>query len=225
LEEFGKIEVVQKIERRIEEIFGPKDSPVEEIMLRQFVNQHIENLRPHFSHRACHLITQLSETRPVMIPKDVLAKIVAGLVRNAVENTPDDGRIEITVKDTSDGPELRVKDFGVGITEDNQRLIFESNFITHDTMQYASKKPYDFNAGGKGFDLLRMKIFSERYHFSIRTVSTRCRFIPLDADLCPGDIEKCEHCKSEEDCFQSGGTEMIVRFSAPSNTVADQRPV
>ena len=225
LEEFGKIEVVQKIERRIEEIFGPKDSPVEEIMLRQFVNQHIKDLRPHFSHRACHLITQLSETRPVMIPKDVLAKIVAGLVRNAVENTPDDGRIEITVKDTSDGPELRVKDFGVGITEDNQRLIFESNFVTHDTMQYASKKPYDFNAGGKGFDLLRMKIFSERYHFSIRMVSTRCRFIPLDTDLCPGDIEKCKHCKSEEDCFQSGGTEMIVRFSAPANTVADQRPM
>jgi len=225
LEEFGNIEVVQKIEQRIEEIFGPKDSPVEEIMFRQFVNQHIENLRPHFSHRACHLITQLSETRPVMIPKDVLAKIVEGLVRNAIENTPDDGRIEVTVKETSDGPELRVKDFGVGITEDNQRLIFESNFITHDTMQYASKKPYDFNAGGKGFDLLRMKIFSERYHFSIRSVSTRCRFIPLDTDLCPGDIEKCKHCKSEKDCFQSGGTEMIVRFSAPSNTVADQRPV
>ncbi len=225
LEEFGKIEVVQKIEWRIEEIFGPKDSPVEEIMLRQFVNQHIENLRPHFSHRACHLIIQLSETRPVMIPKDVLAKIVEGLVRNAVENTPDKGRIEVAVKETSDGPELRVKDFGVGITEDNQRLIFESNFVTHDTMQYASKKPYDFNAGGKGFDLLRIKIFSERYHFSIRMVSTRCGFIPLDTDLCPGDIEKCRHCKSEEDCFQSGGTEMIVRFSIPSNTVADQRPM
>ena len=225
LEEFGKIEVVQKIEWRIEEIFGPKDSPVEEIMLRQFVNQHIEILRPHFSHRACHLIIQLSETRPVMIPKDVLAKIVEGLVRNAVENTPDKGRIEVAVKETSDGPELRVKDFGVGITEDNQRLIFESNFVTHDTMQYASKKPYDFNAGGKGFDLLRIKIFSERYHFSIRMVSTRCGFIPLDTDLCPGDIEKCRHCKSEEDCFQSGGTEMIVRFSIPSNTVADQRPM
>ena len=225
LEEFGNIEVVQKIERRIEEIFGPKESPIEEIILHEFVNQHIENLRPYFSHRACHLNSQLSETRPVMIPKDVLAKIVEGLVRNSVENTPDKGRIEVTVKDTSDGPELRIKDFGVGITEDNQRLIFESNFVTHDTMQYASKKPYDFNAGGKGFDLLRMKIFSERYHFSIRMVSTRCRFIPLDTDLCPGDIEKCRHCKSEEDCFQSGGTEMIVRFSAPSNTVADQRPI
>ncbi len=225
LEEFGKIEVVQKIERRIEEIFGPKDSPFEDIILHEFVKNRIEKLRPHFSHRGCHLITQLSETRPVMIPKDVLAKIVAGLVRNAVENTPDDGRIEITVKDTADGPELRVKDFGVGITEDNQRLIFESNFVTHDTMQYASKKPYDFNAGGKGFDLLRMKIFSERYHFSIRMVSTRCRFIPLDTDLCPGDIEKCKHCKSEEDCFQSGGTEMIVRFSIPSSMVADQRPM
>ncbi|HIJ56828.1 MAG TPA: PAS domain S-box protein [Deltaproteobacteria bacterium] len=225
LEEFGNTAVVQKIQQRIEEIFGPKDSPVEEIILHDFVKNHIEQLRPKFSHRGCHLIIQLSETRPVMIPRDVLAKIVEGLVRNAVENTPDNGRIEIAVKDRPDGAELRVKDFGVGITEDNQRLIFESNFVTHDTMQYASRKPYDFNAGGKGFDLLRMKIFSERYHFSIRMVSTRCRFIPLDTDLCPGDIGKCAYCRSEEDCLQSGGTEMVIRFPVPSKTEGDQRKV
>ena len=222
MEEFGNIEVVQKIQTRVEEIFGPKESPVEKIKLHEFVNVHIETLRPNFSHRTCRIITKLSETGPIMIPKDVLAKIVEGLIRNAVENTPDNGRIEVTVKDTANGPELSVKDFGVGITDDNQRLIFESNFITHDTMQYASKKAYDFNAGGKGFDLLRMKIFSERYHFNIKMVSTRCRFIPLDTDLCPGDIDQCDHCMREENCFQSGGTEMIVQFSVPSKTETDQ---
>ena len=224
MEEFGNMDVVKKIRQRIEEIFGSKDIPIEEIRLHQFVDSHIDKLRPLFSHRACHLITQFSETQAILIPKDVLAKIVEGLVRNAIENTPDDGRIEITVKDSPEGSELRVKDFGVGITEDNQRLIFESNFVTHDTMQYASKKSYDFNAGGKGFDLLRMKIFSERYHFNIRMVSTRCRYIPLYTDLCPGEIEKCEHCQSADDCVLSGGTEVIVLFSGSTGSMGELQP-
>jgi len=103
MDEFGNTAVVQRIQARIEEIFGPKESPIEEIRLHQFVYSHIQKLRPSFSHRACQLITRISETRPILIPRDVLAKIVEGLVRNAVENTPDQGRIELTVKDNPEG--------------------------------------------------------------------------------------------------------------------------
>ncbi|MBU2622013.1 MAG: ATP-binding protein, partial [Proteobacteria bacterium] len=106
------------------------------------------------------------------------------------------------------------KDFGVGITEENRRLIFESNFTTRETMHYSSRQPYDFYAGGKGFDLLRMKIFSEKYGFNIKMTSSRCRFIPKDEDICPGDIINCSHCKSDEDCFNSGGTTVVLQFTA-----------
>ena len=83
-------------------------------------------------------------------------------------------------------------------------------------MQYGSKNRYDFNAGGKGFDLLRMKIFSERYQFKIRMTSNRCRHIPSDSDLCPGNIETCSHCTTNEDCYTSGGTTVVVQF-VPAN--------
>jgi hypothetical protein len=79
-------------------------------------------------------------------------------------------------------------------------------------MQYSSKNKYDFNAGGKGFDLLRMKIFSERYNFKIRMTSNRCRFIPRDEDLCPGNIEDCSYCQTIEDCLDTGGTTMVAQF-------------
>jgi len=38
-------------------------------------------------------------------------------------------------------------------------------------MDYFSKHPFDFNAGGKGADLLRMKVFGERYGFQLNMTS------------------------------------------------------
>ena len=92
------------------------------------------------------------------------------------------------VRKKNEGAELVVRDYGVGITEDAQRRIFEGFFTTQDTMAYSSKRPFDFNAGGKGADLLRMKIFSERYNFKMDMVSARCRFLAKDTDVCPGRI-------------------------------------
>ena len=143
---------------------------------------------------------------------DVLDKIVEGLVRNAVENTPDSGRIIVSVRDGKIGPELEIVDTGIGINEEDQRLIFDNYFTAYDTMQYSSRKPYDFGAGGKGFDLLRMRIFSERYHFRLNMSSKRCRLISMEANTCPGDIEKCFHDKQYEECLESGGTTVTVQF-------------
>ena len=125
----------------------------------QFVENKIQALQPRFAHRRCRVTTRLTPVPAIWIPADVLDKIVEGLVRNAVENTPDGGRIIVAVREGKIGPELEINDNGVGITAENQRLIFDNYFTAYETMQYSSRKPYDFGAGGKGFDLLRMRIF------------------------------------------------------------------
>jgi hypothetical protein len=84
-------------------------------------------------------------------------------------------------------------------------------------MDYASKKPFDFNAGGRGMDLLRMKIFSERYAFEMDLKSTRCAFIADGIKTCPGDITQCGFCRHEQDCYQSGGTTVAVFFPPASD--------
>jgi len=124
-----------------------------------------------------------------------------------------------------EGTVLEVSDFGVGITEENQIRIFEGFFSTQDTMNYSSKRPFDFNAGGKGADLLRMKIFAERYHFKIDLKSTRCAFIPKDSDTCPGKISACPHCKEVRGCHQSAATTFSLYFPpAPANCIAAEAP-
>jgi PAS domain S-box-containing protein len=211
-EELGEKDIIPRLRRRIDELFGPQQTQSEEIELDQFVKKTIRALRPRFAHRKCRVQTRLSAVPAIWLPRDILAKIVEGLVRNAVENTPDGGRILVSVRRGDLGPEFEVKDTGVGISAENQRLIFDNYFTAYDTMQYSSRKPYDFGAGGKGFDLLRMKIFSERYHFKLHMHSNRCVHAQPDADGCPGRIEECEHVSQAQNCHDSGGTTVTVQF-------------
>ncbi|UCF84867.1 MAG: PAS domain S-box protein [Desulfobacteraceae bacterium] len=215
-EELGEGRVVEKIRSRIDEIFGETESPPQDIFLDQFVRGILDEIRPLYSHRKVELLTQFEITPAIKIPIDPLRKVVVGLIKNALENTPDEGKIEVVVQNRGKGAELVVHDYGVGITADNQRRIFEGFFATQDTMDYSSRRPYDFNAGGKGADLLRMKIFSERYNFKIHMTSSRCRHIPGEKDICPGRISNCDYCKEKEDCCGSGGTVFSVYFPPAS---------
>ena len=220
-DEVGEGPLVDRIRKRIEEIFGARESVPSEISLQKFVGTRLEALKPGFIHREIEIVIQMDEhSPPITIPPDVLQKTVDGLVRNAIENTPDEGKIIISVKKRGEGTELEVHDYGVGIVEDNQDRIFEGFFVNRDTMAYSTKRPFDFNAGGKGSDLLRMKIFSERYHFRISMRSIRCGFIPKEADPCPGRISNCSFCKVKEDCYRSCETGFILFF--PPRTEAKE---
>jgi len=152
-------------------------------------------MKPRYSHRNVEIVKYFESTPLVCMPLEPLQKVVDGLVKNAIENTPDEGMVEIIVDRKGKGSELVVHDYGVGIVEEDRKRIFEGFFATQETMDYSSKRPFDFNAGGKGADLLRMKIFSERYNFKIDMTSSRCRFIPEASDICPGAIGACAFCK------------------------------
>jgi hypothetical protein len=219
-QQVGDGSVVEKVKGKIEEIFGPRDAVSKALPLDETVGKRLDHLEPSLSHRHVEILTQLGPTPPVYLPQDVLHKVIDGLIRNAVENTPDEGRIEIAVQPKGEGSLLLVRDYGIGIVEDAKKRIFEGFFTARDTMMYSSKRPFDFGAGGKGADLLRMKIFSERYRFQIDMASSRCRFIPKENDLCPGRISLCRFCRKTEDCYGSGGTIFSLFFPPAPNGVS-----
>jgi len=211
-EEVGEGPVIGRIRETVEEIFAPKEIKNETVSLDAYVKQRLEHLKPSFSHRQVEIRSRLEPSPPAYVPREVLQKVIDGLVRNAVENTPDQGKMEIIVQKRGIGSECVVRDYGVGITEEHQSRIFEGFFTTRETMDYSTKRPFDFMAGGRGADLLRMKIFSERYDFRIEMASSRCRFIPQTSDICPGRISACDFCTTDEDCYQSGGTTFSLYF-------------
>jgi hypothetical protein len=118
----------------------------------------------------------------------------------------------VTVCTGEHGPKLEVRDRGIGISEEDQRMILESIPASGDPMKYASRKPYQFNAGGRGFDLFRMRVFAERHNFKIQLESRRCRYILKDADECPGNIDECQPCKNSGEYHDDRGTNVTVQF-------------
>jgi PAS domain S-box-containing protein len=200
----------------IDEKFGPRSIHYKSINFPEYFDKLFTCLKPEFDFRHIHIEISIDDNLPVIrLPKEILDKTIGGLIKNAIENTPDKGKIHMSIETKNSGILLSIHDFGVGIEADAQKRIFEGFFTTQDTLLYSTKTPFAFNAGGKGADLLRMKIFSDRHGFTLKMESNRCRFLLENQDTeCPGDIEMCNFCHTQTDCLNSGYSIFTVFFAS-----------
>jgi len=201
----GKYSVVLNLlSDYLDSIYKVGEERTEKLLVEDFLQSICDDTRRAMGQREVEIVRDFDKEVTIIANRSALEKVCSGILRNAVENTPDQGRIEVTAKIEGDQMVIRFRDFGTGITAENQRLVFSGFFHTQDTNYYATKAPYDFNAGGSGADLLRAKVFSERYGFEIDFESTRCSYMPEDIDECPGRISLCQFIDKRSDCFASG---------------------
>jgi signal transduction histidine kinase len=186
--------------------------PLESISLYSFAERIIEDTKHRAAHKNIHFHLEGARDLSLLMDAEILKDVLEGLLKNAVENTPDEGMIWIQWERENHRLLLKVQDFGIGITEENQRYIFDGLFHARETDLYTSKKPYDFNAGGKGLHLLQMKIYGQCFDFDLWVESRRCTHLPTDWDFCPGKISLCTHCQTLEDCLASGGSIFYLSF-------------
>ena len=191
----------------------PPSAGVESISLYSFTQKVLGEVKEEASHRDIQITFEGAKDLTLDANPGVLEGMFIGLLKNAIENTPDEGVIRIVLEQKAQWIQLKFMDFGIGITKENQRRLFDGLFHTLDTELYGSKKPYDFGAGGKGLELLRTKIYSKRFGYDISVASQRCLYLTTDRDLCPGRISKCPHCRVREDCFNSGGSTFSLTFT------------
>jgi signal transduction histidine kinase len=188
----------------------PPSSSLQSILLFPYVQKTLEMVKQKSHYRQILYMVEGRKDINVLSDSGVLREVLEGLLKNAIENTPDEGMICIMLEQTGKRALVRVQDFGIGITEANQTYIFDGFFTTQETDLYSSRKPYDFSAGGKGLELLRMKVYGERFGFEMWMESRRCLHLPTDQDLCPGKISLCRYCREVQDCLSSGGSTFFV---------------
>lgn len=192
------------------------------IDLYPFIMQIFEKAKQSAHHRKINFGIEGENDLYIMMDPVILREVAEGLIKNAIENTPDGGKIEISVEQKGDRIWLHVTDYGIGIREENQQYLFDGLFHAHETDLYSSRKPYDFGAGGKGLELLRMKVYGQRLGFDITMKSKRCIYIPTDQDICPGDVTQCPHIHNPEGCLNSGGTTFSVSFPTENELLQTQ---
>ena len=207
-----KKEILDLIAHRLDTLFAITDIQTEFIALGPFLEKILQVARSGMAPRNLDMILQCADTVQLTMDRQMLTKVISGILKNAIENTPDEGMIQMEAETLGDNTQITIRDYGVGITETNRELIFGGFFHTQDTDMYSSKRPYQFNAGGAGADLLRIKVFSERMDFSVRFETTRCPYIPTDTDMCPGRISDCKFIQNREGCLTTGGSTFFLDF-------------
>lgn len=209
LRNLKRLKDVQEI---VQEIAVPRPHRPRTFDIEATIRSIIEEMRENAPHRSIKVVTRLERVQTDGIDPEAFRIILSTLMKNAIENTPDEGEITLSLKAPDSDVLLTVEDTGVGIPAGDREFILEGFHHTQPTDSYATKKPFDFNAGGKGLELMRLKILSEEGWFDIVFDSHRCRYLPTNAVQCPGRISLCTQVENSEDCRRAGGTTFTVRF-------------
>jgi PAS domain S-box-containing protein len=200
------------IQQIIEEMLNPAEFHPRRIDLSAWVKDLLGDISRECPHRKAEWDTNLQPELYAQVNPDLVKTVIRSLMKNAVENTPDESHIMVAVGEEGGRPFIEVADRGVGIPMVERQFIFEGFHHTQDTDDYSSKRPYDFNAGGKGLELLRLTVLSEAGHFDLTFESARCVHIPTSRDHCPGAVSSCPHVEDVAGCLLSGGTTFKVVF-------------
>ncbi|MFH1113601.1 MAG: GAF domain-containing protein [Pseudomonadota bacterium] len=207
-------EALSALRQKIVELFPSRPAEKDGIQISAAFQAVEFRARQMTRTRVLNLLFVPPDPALIMVQPHIMLAVLRGLVRNAIENTPDNGKIMVTGNRNEEGYRVVIQDYGVGIPESERQNIFEGFCPVQETDLYSSGQRYAFNAGGTGTDLLKIRVFSERFGFKVGFATTRCTCIPTTRDICPGDISRCGCCNTPEDCFANGGTVFTVDFPA-----------
>ena len=127
-EQPGRADVFRLLSEKIESVFESDEIKPEEIGIDTLIDEVWQKACGSMDPRKLEMIRQVAPGLSVTMDKGVLRKVCGGILRNAIENTPDEGLILIRVYEKKDGVTIQFHDFGLGITETNRRLVFGGFF-------------------------------------------------------------------------------------------------
>ncbi len=121
---------------------------------RRLVEEAVRTAFAEAASRSLRVTTQVDAALDtIWVDGPRLTMAISNLVRNAVRFTPDGGEIDVRVRGAGDQLEIAVRDTGVGIPPEKQRLVFERSFVIRDSRNHHSSGALEFNSGGLGLGL------------------------------------------------------------------------
>lgn len=100
-----------------------------DLNLKNFISETISELQPLSSSHKTHFTHHGREN--VSVDKKLLRHILFNLISNGIKFSPGADRIDITSEVQNSSVKITVKDYGIGISEADQKNLFESFFRGH----------------------------------------------------------------------------------------------
>ncbi len=129
----------------------------------QLMKDAVATVMPHARKKGITLVCDPGDLPRVQCDREKMRQCLINLVNNAVKFTPQNGTITVGADPRGDRMALFVQDTGIGISEENQKKIFETFY----QVDGSSTREY----GGAGLGLAIVKSFVEAHHGEVRVAS------------------------------------------------------
>jgi signal transduction histidine kinase len=118
---------------------------------------------PHARKKGLSLVCEPGDLPRITCDREKLRQCLINLVNNSVKFTPANGTITVGAEQQGERMALFVRDTGIGISDENQRRIFETFY----QVDGSSTREY----GGAGLGLAIVKSFVEAHGGEVRVAS------------------------------------------------------
>lgn len=135
--------------------------------------------------------TDIEEKIMACDPRQI-ERIVLNLLSNAIKYTPRNGNVSVSIRDNMDKIEIVVKDNGIGISKEKQKIIFDK-FVQADK---SFTRPYE----GSGIGLSIVKALVDRHNGNIKVNSDLGRGSEFIIEL---PCELIDHADDRKESTQS----------------------
>jgi signal transduction histidine kinase len=106
--------------------------------LCELVRQNVQIHVPAVNVRKQRLHVELPDGAvTAVVDSDRISQVLTNLLSNAIKFTPDEGRLEVTLRASGGEAVLTVSDSGIGISEDDRERLFERFFRAGNALERA----------------------------------------------------------------------------------------
>ena len=201
----------------LEKTFPTRRDELERIRIKDFGDKVFELIKGKAAEigRKVRVDFRLNNTAELLIPSHVLQAVIEGLIRNAIEATPDHGLVKVTgglQGDKGDRYIITVKDTGIGIPEKIRNAYSKASIPFKIPRAMRANVHTRLTQAGRVLICSGLGCFQKLYHFNLSFTSSRCPYIKAAGDSWTGDAGFCEECEGLKECPHGGGSEFVVDF-------------
>ncbi len=140
-----------------------KDANVSKVNFSELIEEILEGLHIKIKENQTQIDLDLDPKASIRGNEKMLARAMKNIIENAIKYSGNSGHVDIAVKPHKDGTEIRIRDDGPGIPEEDQQHIFKRF--------YRGKNGQDLGLGGNGLGLSISKKIIEDHNGSIELKS------------------------------------------------------